>query len=458
MNTQHTRSITSLILTVLLCTISFTVLQTEQARAQEDETTDMIIELFKGSDIDMRNLALQQIRESMPGEATTQRFIDILPTLTPDLQVQLVSALGDRGDIAARQAILEMFSHEQEAVRQAAVGAIVSMAKPEDSLVLARLAATGTDSDIKIARQSLRKLSGNEMNTAMIQALNTSDAKVKVELITALTDRLAKDAVPEIIKNADDPDLTVRLAVLDSLVAMSDDTHTALIVKRLKASKDRKETSRATQALMATCRRAQTKATDIVLAGLKDADAATSLVLMRALPEAGGPKALNEIVKRLKHDNKRISDEAVRVLTGWPDRAAIPYITPMAKDVNNQRNHILAIRGLVRLAGPAEDLSPDLDILTEVMGLATRNEEKTLVLGTLGTIPTLKSLALVSPCLKEPALMEAAALAAVLICENIETKDQAEVRTAMQQVIDTVQSQAIKDRAKNVLESQKQAN
>ncbi|MCH8217747.1 MAG: HEAT repeat domain-containing protein [Planctomycetes bacterium] len=456
MTHQHTNT---LLLVALLFSVGLAFLRTGEARAADDEAVDMIVELLSGSDNDMRMLALQQIREKVPGKDATRRFVELLPKLPPDIQVKLIDALGERGDPAARPAILKMLSSETEALRAMAARALSGLASPADIPVLAKVAATGSDPEKKAARHSLRQLPGHEMSAAMTEALKNADAKSKIELMSALTDRNVMESLPMMLKSADDSDLGVRLAVLAAFRAMANENHTAVVVKRLKSAQDKSERRQAALALLATCRRGRTKCADAVITGFEGADATTRIFLMRALPLAGGPKSLNEIVARLKDDDEGVSVEAVRVLAGWPDPAAIPHLKELAHDVKNLRNHVLAIRGIVRLASPGKDHPADLATLSEAMKLATRKEEKVLVLGALGTIPTLESLALVASGLDQSEIAEDAGFAAVLIAEKINGGNTGQVRAVMQKVADTVQSEKTRDRAKKVMEaSQPQAS
>jgi len=447
---QHTNCLR---LAALVLPVSLTFFLIAEAHAAEDEAVNMIVELISGSDKDMRMLALQQIREEIPGKDATMRFVELLPKLPPDVQVKLIDALGERGDAAARPVILKMLNSKTEAIRAVAARALSGLASPADIPVLANVAATGSDPEKEAARHSLRQLRGNEMNAAMIEALKSADAKSKIELIAALVDRNVKESLPVVLKSADDPDLAVRLAVLNALRAMADENHTALIVKRLKSAKDDSERKQAALALLAACGRGRLKCADAVLAGFDGANAATRILMMRALAMAGGPKSLTEVVARLKDDDEDVRAEAVRVLAGWPDPGATPHLKELARDVKNLKNHVLAIRGIVRLASPAKDRPADFATLSEAMKLATRKEEKVLVLGALGTIPTLESLALVASGLDQPAIAEDAGFAAVLIAEKISGDNKSQVRAVMQKVGETVHSEETRDRAKKVLEA-----
>ena len=120
--------------------------------------------------------------------------------------------------------------------------------------------------------------------------------------------------------------------------------------------------------------------------------------------------------------------------------------------VRRQPNHILGIRGLVRLASPAKDRPADFATLRNTMTLATRKEEKVLALGAMGTVPTLESLTFVASFLNQPELAQDAGLAAVLIAEKIGADKSAQVRPVMQRVAKTVTSEKTRARAKKVLE------
>ncbi|MDP6523522.1 MAG: HEAT repeat domain-containing protein [Kiritimatiellia bacterium] len=442
-----------LILAALLFSTALASFPTGQALADDDDLINMIVELVKGSDGDMRALALQQIREEIPGEAATTRFVELLPTLPPDLQVEVLDALGERGDAVARPGVLKMLNSKTDAVRAMAARALSGLATPADIPVLAKVAATGSDAEKESARHSLRRLPGNEMNVAMTGALKKADAKTRIELISALIDRDAKESVPAVLESAADSDLEVRLAVLAALRAMADENHVATVVKCLKASKDKSEHKQAELALLATCSRGRAKCADAVVAGFEGADVAARISMVRSLAEAGGPEALGEIVARVKDEDAGVSSEAVRVLAGWTGPAAIPHLKKMAGDVKNLRNHVLAIRGIVRLAAPGKDKPADLATLAETMKLASRKEEKILVIGALGTVPTEEALKLVAAAMDKPELLEDAGFAAVNIAEKITDGSKAEIKVVMTKVADSIKHERTRERAKKVLES-----
>jgi hypothetical protein len=233
---------------------------------------------------------------------------------------------------------------------------------------------------------------------------------------------------------------------------MGDEKHAEMLVERLKSAGDASERRHAALALLAICGRERIKCEHAVIAGFDGADTATRILMMRVLPLTGGPKSLNQIVARLKDDDQGVRAEAVRVLADWRDPNAIPHLKTLAQDTENLRNHVLAMRGIVRLASPGKNRPANLADLSEAMKLATRKEEKVLVLGVLGTIPTLESLTLVASGLDQTETAEDAGLAAVLIAENISEGSQSQVRAVTQKVLQTVRNKVTQDRAKKLLD------
>lgn len=451
MMTKHTLT-RWFVWTALTCSLVHISGFTGQAQAGDD-VVDMIVELIIGSDSDMHNLALQQIREEAPGKSATRQFVALLPDLSPEVQAKLLDALGERGDNAARKGILKTMSSETEAVRIATIQALGGVGEAEDVLILARTAATGSDAEKEAARESLRLLRARKTNNAIIKAMKDADSNVRVELIHALVSRDADETLSDILNYAADADLNVRLAVLNALKAMATAKHTEAVVTCIVAAKEKTEQKQASLALLSVCSRGQEKCARDIIDGFDKADAAARVSLLKGLAEAGGKKSLNEVVIRLKDQDEEVQSQAVRVLAGWSDRAAIPHLKTLAADVTNLRNHVLAIRGIVRLAGPGEKQSVDLAVLAETLKLASRKEEKTLVLGTLGTVPSMESLTLVAANLDQPALVEDASLAAIRIAENIKGGDKDALRSAMKKVVKSSKIQTTHDRATKVLQS-----
>lgn len=427
------------------------------APAQEDPdeaTLKMIIGFVKDEGRETRALGLGEIREGRPaGEAATKRFAALLPELPPESRAELIEALGDRGDLAARPAVLGMLDDEQEAVRAAAVKALGALGGAADVPLLAGKAATGARLEKGAARMSLVRLRGEDVNQAIVSAVGKGDPAERVELLGVLAARGAKETLPTVVAAAEDSEASVCLAALGALRFLADEGQVPTLVKLLRAARDDRQRRTTELALLAVCSRGGEACAEGLAAGLGDADVPSRVVLLHGLARSGGPKALEVIVARLKDDDPAVRDEAVRMLSIWPDSAAVEHLSAIAKEAESLRQRVLAIRGLVRLASPQDEKPADLKILAEAMSLAKRPQEKRLVLGVLGGVATPESLALATSAVDQAGLAEEAGLAAVMIAEKIGKGEPPKTRDAMQKVLRSAKGPKIRQRAQKVLDS-----
>jgi HEAT repeat protein len=417
-----------------------------------DEVVKMIIGLVTDQDKDMRTLGLQQIREEARGATATRRFAELLSRLPAEAQAGLLDALGDRGDKAARPAVLAMLKSRDEQVRSSAVRALGVLGETDDVSLLAQsLAAAGAEKTA--ARVSLTRLRGQDVNTAIVAVLPRVQSEVRAELLGVLASRGSVANVPTILAAAEDADARVRTAALGALRTLASPADTAAIVKLLRAARDNQEQWRAEQALLAVGSRGKEACVEPILAGLKGADPSASAALLRALGRSGGARALAAIASATRDERPVVRTEAVRLLANWPDAAAIPHLRDLAAQPEPAGQQAVAVQGLVRLASLRKGRPADVALLGEAMKLARRPEEKRMVLGVLGSLGTSEALALARPALDDPLLTEEACLAVVLIVEKMTGPARGSHRAILEKARDRSQEPQIRARAQQVLES-----
>ncbi|MFC1596535.1 HEAT repeat domain-containing protein [Planctomycetota bacterium] len=423
-----------------------------EEEGENEPLIQMIVELVGDADRDMRALGLQQIREEVPGEAATKRFAALVTELPPEGQAELLEALGDRQDAAARPAVLEMLESEEEAVRAAAIRALGGLGGEADVALLAKSSAATAAAERLAARESLVRLRGEGIDAAIVDTLGEGEPGMRAELLGVLAQRNARGALGTVLESAEDPESSVRVAALGALRFLADENHAAAIVKILKGIGDDPERRKAELALLAVCSRSGQACAEAIIAGMADADVPARIALLHGLGRAGGAASLEAILGRLEDDDESVRDEAVRMLSFSSDPAAAPHLLEIAKTTQSLRHQVLAIRGLVRLSGPRGEEPAKVDTLAEVMSLAKRPEEKRLVLGMLGGTAGPESLELATSALDDEALAGEAALASVMIAEKMKGKAD-KVRAAMEKVGKSAKDAQVRQRAQKVLES-----
>jgi len=418
-----------------------------------DALLDMVVELLASPDRDMRGLALQQVRDENPGEKATKRFVEELPKLPAEAQAGLLEALGERGDVAARPAVVDMVKSENETVRAAATGALAKLGGPDDVPLLAEQMDAGPQTVQAAARQTLIRLQGEKVNEAILATLRKANPESNAALLEVLARRNAQEAIPDVLEASKDESSDVRVAAIRALRLLATEEQAADLVGIVKAAKDATERYQAKLALLVLCGRDRDGCAEAIIAGLDDADSAGTVALLEALARAGGDKALAAVVERLDDGEEEVRNEAVRMLAIWADPAAAEHLQNVAETAESVRHQVVAVRGLALMAQPRPEQPANMDMLIKAMELAKRADEKRMVLGFAGASGNASAAALILPALDNPELAEVASLAAVLVAEQAQEGDKEIVQEALQKAINTTKNNELRKRAQAVLEN-----
>jgi HEAT repeat protein len=403
------------VLTIALCWMAGPA---ALAAAERSDLLPMVLELLNSPDRDTRGLALTQIREGLPGATLTARFSELLPTLAAESQAALLDALGERGDAAARPGVINAMQSPAEPVRVSALRALGRLGNASDVPLLAQKAGLGSDRERVAARGSLIQLKSDHVDDAITACLTESCAAIRAAVLPVLAARRQVGAMPQIVRCARDSQREVRLAALAAAASLARGNDARALIEILASSADAAERDAAEAALLAVSARERESSLDALLAAWATANGPTRVCLIRACAAAGGSRALRKIAEASFDPTLSVADEAVRVLSDWPDPAAAPVLLEIARKKESPVRQVLALRGLVRLAAGDDKAATEPGQLTEVWNLASRPEERRLVLGLLGSKPTGESLRLASLGLDDPLLAEEAALAVVQIGEK----------------------------------------
>jgi HEAT repeat protein len=411
----------------------------------------VVVDLLHNENLDMRAVGYEQVRNKMPGEAATKAFADVLPQLPPESQTGLLEALADRGDPAARDAVLAALDSAEATVRAAATRALGSLGTSADVPVLARQATAESSLERDAARESLVRLRGEGIDAAIVAVLGEEEASGCAALLDVLARRGAAQAVPAVLEHARHSDATVRRAALAALRHLARDDDATSLVSLVVEAPEADERWQAELTLRALCARNREACVTAILESWKTGSSDARVALIRSLARAGGDAALDAIVAHLDDKGEAVRAEAVRMVAGWPDASAVPHVIRLAEKKDSLREQVLAVRGLVRLAGSLEDRAQGLQLLRKAIGCAPRPDEKRLALGALGETADVELLQLAASLRNEPGLQREADLAAVRIAERLPPRGLDVVTGILETIVRDSDDVRIRGRAKQAL-------
>jgi HEAT repeat protein len=432
-------------------------------RAQ-DATTDalvpLVIELLGSNDRDVRALALEQVRNEAPGAEATQKFAALVPNLPVDAQVSLLQALADRGDVAAREAVLEGLDSSDPSVRVAATYALGSLGQLDDLPRLAEQLRGDSPRQQQAARDALVRLRGASVPSAIAAMMAESSGNLRVALIEILAERRAFEAMPQLLAAAVDRAAPVRMAAMRSLGELAGTDQLPGLLQGVLKAQPGAEREAAEKAVMFVSLRTErlTQRDDTLLEAMRSLGAAEQQQLLPTLGRVGGRSALAVVQKAIGSQEASQHAAGIRALANWPDASVAPHLIQLARDDGHPSHRTMALRALVRVAPLPDDRSDEerLELLRTAMSMCQHDRERDLVIQRARAIRIPATLRFIVTYLDQPALAHRACESIVELAHHrsLREPNKKEFDRALDRVIETSRDATILDRAQRYKNNQ----
>ena len=413
-----------------------------------DDVVGTIVDLLNDKDKDIRALGFQQVREAAKGEKATQKFAALLPKLSAESEVGLLDALADRGDKAARPAVLEMLKSAgerkaDEQVEDAALRALGSLGEAADMPLLVKTLGKPVASEQTAARASLTHLPGQAIDTAIADELKGTTPKIRAELIEILAARRAIGTVPNLLVAAGDSDAmpAVRVAAMAALGALAKPSDVGEMLRGVLKAEPGAEREAAEKAVLMVCNQTQdaAKRAEPVLAAWAKLSDDEKTALLPTLGRVGNADALKIVETAIDDKDARRSEAGIRAICNWPDATVAPRLLVLFQSTANSERQSLLLRAVTRVAVLHDKRSNTqrLDLLKTCMSLATHDDERNYVIKRAAAIRTVDSLRFLLPNLEKPPLAQETCASIVELAHHRELRlpNEAEFAKALDAVI-----------------------
>ncbi len=421
----------------------------------ENEAIEIVIDALRGDDESMQSMAIALVRE-MPGPEVTRALVRELPNLSVRGQVQLLSALADRGDRTALPAVVATTKAKDQSVRVAALKALGGLGDATSVSLLAGTAAATRGAEQKAARESLYRLRGPKIDETILAAIPRARPRVKVELIRSTGERNIAAGVESLLKTAQDEEAAVRRESLKVLKTIAEPKYLPALVELLTGVQSGAALREAEKTVTAVAHKISDKnrQAEAVLAKLPSVKEVTSRCsLLRVLGKIGQTSALTVLRAGLKDKNITVKETCIRALAGWPTAEPAAELLKIVQAGNNKLHRALALRGFIRLIGlgsgrPAEET---IGMYRQAMELGTSASEKKMVLSGLANVKALAALQMAAAYLERKSLQQEAEVAVVKIATAIAGGYPAESKAALQKVSRISKNDFLREQAQKVI-------
>jgi len=440
---------TLLLFLVCFCTVCFA------ATEQQDDAIGIVLDILKSGDQEMQAVAIAMVKE-MPGTEVTKALAKELPNLSATSQVQLLSALGDRGDAAALPAVVTAVKAKNESVRIAALKAVGQLGNASSVSLLAQTAAATRGAEQKAARESLYRLRGPKVDGAVLAGITKAEPKTKVELIKSAGERNISAVVSTLLKTAKDSDRKVRVESFKVLKVVAGPEHLPALVELLLNLRSSSEANEARKMVAAVAHKIEDKdrqaeAGLAVLPSVKDVKKQCSL--LSVLGKIGDSSALPRLVEALNSDNIERRGAAIRALAEWPTSEPAAEMLKAAQSSEDKAHRILALRGSIRLLGLDSNRAPEetIEMYKKAMTLAPDEIEKRRVLSGLANTKSLGALQIAADYLQDKTLFKEAEFAVVKIAEGIYENFPQQTMDVLEKILKTSKNDTLRQQAEKII-------
>jgi HEAT repeat protein len=426
--------------------------------ARKSAGVPLLIKQLRSEDKKRLSIGLRTARE-LPGRDVTEALAVELDRLSPDRRPMLLLALADRNDSAVKPAVLKAAQSSQKDLRITAINLLIRLGDVSCVPILLEAAAESDTELEQAAMETLVRLPGKDVDADLLVRLPQAKGKLQQVLIKLAGQRQISEAVPVVVSNLQDTDDGIRSVAVETIGIIGQDQQTVDLVQLLQKTNSSTERAGIRKALLAISGRCGVKCIPHLRHLMKSRDNELHMIGLRAMAIIGGPDALATVKSAIDSDEPPVQDEAVRILSTWPnnwpqDKEAGQTLLVLATSAQKMSHQVLGLRGYLQYIRGDKKLSNEQKVsrVTDVWSHIKRPEEKRRAIAVLGDAPSPSALELLTTLAEDSAVAEEAYSAMVLIAgQEIPGVSNDQRRQVLKTVAEKSRNNGTKRRAQRTL-------
>lgn len=403
------------------------------------------------------------LANKIPGEIGTEIWIKKMEKVPDEVQAEIITMLGHRGDKIALPTLKRKLQSSNESIRLAAIVSASRLGGADVVDGLMPLWSSQSNDEILALKRVFLLFPKDQILPQLATLLPELPAFARVQVIDILAAREATEYAELIFSQLerDDPDVrTSALSALEKIVSVSDMPR---LLDLLISSSERKEIPFIQNAIVASAYQVsdlESRAVMILDTLETVQDPQPRADLLRLLGRIGGKQALETVIQETSSLDPKIQTAAVYALSQWPDMSAAEALMDVCRATKERKYVNLALQGYVRMLS-ASDLSQEkkLEFFKQALDIPIQPAEARIVLDGLVQLKTLEALKLVSAYFEDRNLRARAGLTAQRIALPSSSHPGLygpEVIFILQKAYDVVASESSRERIQEYIQILKQ--
>jgi len=424
-------------------------------QAEPDRAGEILLDVLHGDDVQLKSIAIRHVGR-LDRVDHLEEIAETLPGLSNLQQIQLITALAERGDPAFRDVAIEAADYDDVEVRIAAMKALAVLGDASTLDLLLKKAVEGGPEQ-EPARESLYRIRGTDIDRAMITMLSTAGPDTRIELLTGIGQRNITSATRMVFNLTRNDVPQVRQEAVKTLGLICTPDHLPEVIDVLIAAKTAAERKEAERTVVTLSRQIDDEDNQAmhILASLPKAESVDSKSsLLEVMGRIGDVHTLPDIRNGLKSENAGIQKASIRALSQWPNAIPIDDLFEVAKTSQDNVSKILALRGYIRLIGIYREKEDDerVEMYGKAFQLASETNDKRMVLSGLANLKTIGALEMAGRRMDEPDLCQEAEVAVIRITGRLWEDNPQEVLPFLHRIVQSSTNEDQKANAQRLIE------
>jgi len=424
-------------------------------KSDPSSTHSLIMKALAHEDLSIRNAAITLVRDAT-GSNLSREIAASYGQVPERERSRLLGALVERGDPEARPAALSAMDSENIEIKIAGLRSLALFGEASDVPALLRLIVQGDEKEKQAARHALHRMRGNDVNSALVDAMTQAGKQEKLVVVESLAERHALETLDCVLSAARKDDSEVRIAALKALQSMAQEKHLGPLVDLLVGIESKEERAEAEKAVISSCKRLDDvdRGSRIVAAKFADIqDVPIKVSLLKVMGDVGGETAWGVLRHALRDPDPAIQDASLRGLMNWSDESPLEDLLRVAGETSNDTHRALALRGAIRMASQKTERDPrnGSPLLLEAHALAKGTDEIKLVLSGLRNAQDMEAFRVAASHLKEDALRSEAELATANIASHVASENGIEVAEVLEFILNSTKNEEVKQKTQTLL-------
>jgi len=345
--------------------------------------------------------------------AATREWMMVFDELTPQVQAELMTFFGDRGDLLVLPSIKKGLSSDSRDLRIASMIALGKLKGTEAVEPLLYVMAKASAEEVKAAKDVLTTIVGKNELPLLADSFEKQNKSGQIAIIELLASRQAKCYFELVKNNTSNDDGDIQAAAFSALAKVSDLSDMKSLMSLLMSADEAylKETQ---NAIVAAAMQAESNPAKPILDAYSEVNT-KHYRFIGMLPELGGRKALEAVVKTFNDGDAKMKKIAFEAFTNWSDHSASSALFNICNSGGSDYQ-AKAFAGYVRqIKSAAIPADQKLLLLRKIMPLAANSDQKLSVVKALNNNKTFLSLIYLGKLMDEKALANEAGRAIATI-------------------------------------------